>query len=224
MFFFFFSKPYITIVGETIDQTEHRKKLNEVLRGLNKRYETTMTAQFMTTINNEFQGIVCKGEALLPILFELKNQMYPLKLRLGVGLGEIEEESLSEMSITVKGPGYEKARESLDYLRMLANRKQTGHADVRVESTENSGERLCLINTILALLTTIEDSWSSRQREMIYHMMKYKETQTSVAKRLGVTQSTVQKSLTAGNYYVYEEAFQTLNRVFAEIEDIRYEK
>lgn len=224
MFFFFFSKPYITIVGELIGKTEHTKELNKVLQGLNQRYEGTMTAKFMTTINNEFQGIVCKGEALLPILFELKNQMHPWKLRLGVGVGEIEEESLSEMSITVKGAGYEKAREALEYLRTLENRKQTGHADVRVESTENMGERLSLINTILVLLTTLEDSWSDRQREIIYHMMRYKEKQTGVAKRLGITQSTVQKSLTAGKYYVYEEAFQTLNRVFAEIEDTRYEK
>lgn len=224
MFFFFFSKPYITIVGEVIEKTEHTKKLNEVLGEMNKRYEATMTAKFMATINNEFQGIVCKGEALLPILFELKHLMHPLKLRLGVGIGEIEENSLSEMAITIKGAGYEKAREALEYLRILEKRKQTGHADVRVEVTEDPGEKLHLVNTILALLTTIEDSWSDRQREIIYHMMKYREKQTGVAKRLGITQSTVQKSLTAGKYYVYEEAFQTLNRVFAEIEDTRYEK
>ena len=74
------------------------------------------------------------------------------------------------------------------------------------------------------LLTTIEDGWSDRQREIISLMMQRKEKQTDVAKKLGITQSTVQKSLTAGNYYVYEEAFQALSRVFSEIGEERFEK
>lgn len=224
MFFFFFSKPYISIVGEVVDTKEHTKELNEALREMNRKYEATMKAKFMATINHEFQGIVCKGDSLLPILFDLKNRLYPLRVRIGIGIGEIEEESLSEWSITVKGAGYEKAREALEDLRMRKKRKQVGHADVRAAMCEDSSERMNLINTILMLLTTIEDGWSDRQREIISLMMRRKEKQTDVAKKLGITQSTVQKSLTAGNYYVYEEAFQALNRVFSEIGDERFEE
>ena len=224
MFFFFFSKPYISIVGEVIDTSEHTKELNEVLREMNRKYEENMTAKFMATINHEFQGIVCKGEALLPILFDLKNRLHPLRVRIGVGIGEIEEESLSELAITVKGAGYEKAREALEALRMRAKKKQVGHTDIRVEMCDDSGERMRLINTILMLLKTIEDGWSDRQREIISLMMRRKEKQTEVARKLGITQSTVQKSLAAGNYYVYEEAFQELNRLFSEIGDERFEE
>lgn len=50
-------------------------------------------------------------------------------------------------------------------------------------------------------------------------MIKYDDTQTSAAGRLGVTQSTIQKSLTAGNYYAYAEASSTLETIFSEIGD-----
>lgn len=74
-----------------------------------------------------------------------------------------------------------------------------------------------MINTIFTLLSTLETSWSDRQREIIYNMIKYQDTQTTVAKRLGVTQSTIQKTLIAGNYYAYEEATSTLAAIFSEI-------
>lgn len=231
MFFFFFSKPYITIVGEITDKAEagkmeHIKKLDHVLQNVNRRYGENMSAKFMETINNEFQGVLCQGKDILSILLDIKNQMYPLKVRFGVGIGEIKEESLSDLSITAKGPGCEKAREALEYLRTLDNRKQTGITDVRIKAAGdgNENEKLSLVNTILSLLTMIEYSWSDRQREIIYNIMQYKEKQAGVAKRLGITQSTVQKSLSAGKYYTYAEAVQTLNRVFAEIGDKNYEK
>ena len=86
MFFFFFSKPYITIVGEITDKAEagkmeHIKKLDHVLQNVNRRYGENMSAKFMETINNEFQGVLCQGKDILSILLDIKNQMYPLKVR-----------------------------------------------------------------------------------------------------------------------------------------------
>lgn len=48
-------------------------------------------------------------------------------------------------------------------------------------------------------------------------MMQYDEKQAGVAKRLGITQSTVQKSLAAGKYYTVVDAVETLDTVFVEI-------
>ena len=226
MFFFFFSKPYISVIGEPILKTnqkesEYLKRLEEVLCEINQQYEAVISAKFMPTINNEFQGLICEGKQLLSILLEIKYKMQPYHIRFGIGIGEVEEESMNELSIRVKGPGYEKAREAIIYLRELEKRKQTILTDVRVEVAGEPNEKLYLVNTILSLLTTIESSWSDRQREIIYNMMKYGEKQSGVAKRLGITQSTVQKSLTAGKFYTFVDAVKTLNTVFAEIGEHR---
>lgn len=222
MFFFFFSKPYISVIGEVVlkkgqKDSEYQQQLDAVLQEMNLQYEETITAKFMATINHEFQGLVCDGRTLMEILLEIKHKMQPYHVRFGIGIGEVEEESMQELSIRVKGPGYEKAREAIAYLRELEKRKQTIITDMRVEVVGDKNEKLCLVNTILSLLTTIEHSWSDRQREIIYNMMQYDEKQAGVAKRLGITQSTVQKSLTAGKYYTVVDAVETLNTVFAEI-------
>lgn len=92
-------------------------------------------------------------------------------------------------------------------------------SDTYLLTAEERNDRIHLINTIFSLLSTLELSWSDRQREIIYNMIKYDDTQTSAAGRLGVTQSTIQKSLTAGNYYAYAEASSTLETIFSEIGD-----
>lgn len=223
MFFFFFSQPYISVVGEifpskdTEERKRQQKKLHTVLEKLNAKYDTDISAKFMPTIENEFQGLIGKGCNLMPILLEIKNEMYPVRIRFGIGVGEIETDFQSENAITVSGPGYDKAREALKRLQDRDKKKQKAFTDVYVEIAGEGNERIRLINTIFTLLSTIELSWSDRQREIIYNMMKYRDTQTTAAKRHGVTQSTIQKTLTAGNYCAYEEALAALSAIFSEI-------
>ncbi len=230
MFFFFFSKPYISVVGEIVDaqdlhdRAKVQKKLETALEDINRRHEDDISAKFMTTIGDEFQGLVCRGASILAILNEIKNRMHPVKIRFGIGIGEITTEIKEDMAIAAHGPGYEKAREAIRYLRANENKKQTALSDIRVEAVGDHKERMRLINTIFALITALEYSWSDRQREIIYDMMKHQDKQSGAAKRLGITQSTVQKSLTAGKYYTYKEAVDTLEAVFAEIGDDRYDE
>ncbi len=225
MFFFFFSKPYISIVGEVLpakhseENKEQHRKLITVLEKINTEHDEDISAKFMPTIENEFQGLICKGCNLTKLLLEIKNAMHPDKIRFGIGIGEIETDFQSDNAITVSGPGYEKAREALRFLQSREKKKQMAFSDTYVLTAEERNDRIHLINTIFSLLSTLELSWSDRQREIIYNMIKYDDTQTSAAGRLGVTQSTIQKSLTAGNYYAYAEASSTLETIFSEIGD-----
>lgn len=225
MFFFFFSKPYISIVGEILPSKEmeerktRQKKLHSILEKINQEHAEDISAKFLPTIENEFQGLVCKGCNLMRLLLEIKNELYPYKVRFGIGIGEIESDFQSENAITISGPGYEKARESLKILQNRDAKKQKTFTDIHLEIVGEQNERVHLMNTIFSLLTTLESEWSNRQREIIYNMLKYQDTQSTVAKRFGVTQSTIQKTLTAGKYYAYEEALSTLEKIFSEIGD-----
>lgn len=221
MFFFFFSKPYISIVGEIIDsknvknREQIQKQLYGVLDQINQEHEEDISAKFMPTVGNEFQGLICKGANVMKMILEIKNKMYPTKIRFGIGIGEITTEIHSEMSILANGPGYEKAREALEILRSSANKNQSRIADVHLEVVGDNQERTRLVNSIFSLLTTLEYDWSDRQREIICDMMKHQDKQSNVAKRLGITQSTVQKSLTAAHYYTYEDAVRTVEDILS---------
>lgn len=66
MFFFFFSQPYISIVGEVIpsknaeEKRQQQRKLTTVLETINREHDEEISANFTPTIENEFQGLVGK--------------------------------------------------------------------------------------------------------------------------------------------------------------------
>lgn len=230
MFFFFFSKPYISIIGEMVDfknnadSTQIQKKLNTVLKYINREYETGIAGRFMATAGGEFQGLLESGNDLMKIILDLKNKMHPVKLRFGLGVGEITDGLDFEMPLLATGPCKDKSKEALMLLQNHANKNQSGMADVRMEAVGEHSERMRLVNTVFSLLTTLECGWSSRQREIICNIMKYQDHQSDVARRLGITQSTVQKSLTAAHYYTYKDALDTLNTIFSEIGEQTYDE
>lgn len=74
-----------------------------------------------------------------------------------------------------------------------------------------------MLNTILELMTAIKESWSDRQREIIWNMLEYQDSQIDVAKRLKIQQPTVQKSFSKGKYYAYKDALDTIGKAVEEI-------
>ena len=63
-------------------------------------------------------------------------------------------------------------------------------------------------------MTGIKEFWTDRQREIIWDMLEHQDSQTDVARRLGIKQPTVQKSLSKGKYYTYKEGLDIINREF----------
>ena len=74
-----------------------------------------------------------------------------------------------------------------------------------------------MLNTIFELISAVERSWTERQREIIWDMLKHQDGQKNTAYRMGITQSSVQKALAAGNYYVYERALKNIGNILEEM-------
>jgi len=122
-----------------------------------------------------------------------------------------------EIAIGADGPGYYKAREALEYLKQTEKKKQAVRANIRIEAVGKQHPSMELINTIFSLLTVIKDSWTERQRETIWNMLNYQDSQIEVAERLGITQPSVQKNLVKGNYYEYKDAVKVVKKILSEI-------
>lgn len=115
------------------------------------------------------------------------------------------------------GPGYYKAREAIDYLKRNEKKKQMISSDTRVEVECDNKNTMILLNSMLSLITVLKESWSDRQREIIWDMLEHQDNQIEAAKRLQVTQPTIQKSLARGNYFIYKDAVDTIEKVLSEI-------
>lgn len=223
MFFFFFNNPYIAIIGDIKEskklsnRSEVQKKLNLILEDINDKYKEDISSNFIITLGDEFQGLLCNGANTMHILSEIERRMYPVKIRFGVGIGEITTDINKEMSIGADGPGYYKARTAIEYLKNDEKRKETNPADIRFEIDGENQASTIMINTILSLMTVIKESWSDRQREIIWDMLEHQDSQSGVAKRLNIKQPSVQKSLSKGKFYAYKDALNTIVQVLEEI-------
>ncbi len=223
MFFHFHFNPYIAIIGDIkdskkiISRDEVQEKLKKALNDINNKHHEHIASKFTITLGDEFQGLLNNGKNIMAIITEIEMKMYPLRIRFGIGIGQIITEINHEMAIGADGPGYYKAREAVEYIKQNEKRKQASEADVRLEIEGERQETVDLINTILSLMTTIKHSWSERQRQTIWDMLEHQDSQSNAAQRLGIRQSSVQKNLANGNYYTYKEAINTVEKAFGEI-------
>ena len=223
MFFYFLYNQHVAIIGDIkgvsdkASINEAQKKLYDILAEINKKYRKDISSKFIITLDNEFQGLLNNGTSIMRILIDIERLMYPTKVRFGIGIGEITPDIEKKMSLGAEGPGYYRARAALEHIVSNEKRKQTNPSDTRFEIDGDNQSSTVLINTILSLMTVIKESWTDRQREIIWDMLIYQDSQTDLAKRLNIKQPTVHKSLSKGNYYAYKDGLETINEALGEI-------
>ncbi|WP_160688197.1 SatD family protein [Clostridium sp. C2-6-12] len=223
MFFFFFKDSYIAIIGDIknskklSDRNIVQNDLKNLLNNINEKYSKDISSKFTITLGDEFQGLLHDGSNVMNIIEEIQRDIYPVEIRFGIGVGQISTEINLDMAIGADGPGYYKAREGIEYLKKNERKNKTHSSDIRIEIDGDNGEASMMINTILSLLAVIKCSWTDRQREIIWDIMKHNDSQAKCAERLKVAQSTIQRSLINGNYYAYKEAMDTIGNVLKEI-------
>ncbi|MBQ3513978.1 MAG: hypothetical protein IJA32_09320 [Lachnospiraceae bacterium] len=208
---------YIAIIGDIKNskkienRNQIQEKLNSVLKYVNEVYQTDMAAKFIITLGDEFQGLIKSNEHLLDIIKYIQQEMYPIKLRFGIGFGEISTDIFYEAAIGADGPAYYAARKMIEELREQEKKLKKQAADIQISVYNTESFEVAEINTILALMKIIEDGWSEKQRFTIWDMKRNGGSQEECAKRMNTTQSTVARRLAEGNYLTYERARKTVD-------------
>ena len=208
--------PYFAVIGDIkgskklTNRDNIQISLKEILQLVNKRFADSIASKFTITLGDEFQGLLYNSEHLFSILQEIERVMHPVHIRFGIGIGAITTEIDPNLALGADGPAYYNARMAIDYLKRSEKKNQTEAADIRIEAGEGSQLPIDLLNTILLLLAAIKKGWSAQQRQVIGNMLAHRDTQSNIAKRLNIRQPSVQKSLSSGNYYAYQEALHAL--------------
>ena len=221
--FFFYYNPYIAIIGDIKNsrniaaRREVQRKLKDVLQFVNEKYADDIDAKFMITLGDEFQGLLCNGRNVFDIIEYIQQEMYPVAIRFGIGIGEITTDIVAEMAIGADGPGYYNAREAIEELKSDEQRSKTQASDIKVKIQDDKNSVEQMLNTIFMLLDLIKGKWTDRQREIIWELRKNSCNQTECAAKFAISQSSVQRILCSGNYYAYKDAIETIKNVFEEV-------
>ncbi|NLA71847.1 MAG: hypothetical protein GX850_05460 [Clostridiaceae bacterium] len=215
--------PYIALIGDMKDSKTIKnrdavqEKLKSVLFKINSKYLENIASKLTITLGDEFQGLLYSGANIMSIIGEVERTMYPVRIRFGIGVGEISTDIDPELAIGADGSCYHKAREAIEFLKQNERRNQAIEADIRLGVEDGQQTAEDLVNTVLSLMAVIKHSWSDRQRQTIWDMLEHQDSQTNAAQRLGITQSSVQKNLANGNYYSYQEALSSVKAILSEI-------
>ncbi len=124
--------------------------LKSTIVQVNENYGRAIVAPFMITRGDEFQGCVKDLRTAFEIVLELERLLFPLKLRYGIGRGEIQRMG-SNITIEMDGPAFHRASESLQ----VAKKRKYG---IVVSSDDKASDML--LNNIFLLMGAIKSRWN----------------------------------------------------------------
>lgn len=221
---------YFALIGDIINsknisidnalqvRNEVQMKLNTILEEINKKYSDGIAANFLITLGDEFQGLLNSPNYIFEIIETIKLNIFPTRLRFGIGIGDIYTQINRDMALGADGPAYHNARKNIDLIKTLEKGKMNGSVNIMVrEETSLHPHEINLINSNLQLCTFIESNWTLKQRELIKKIRLEKKSQVEAAEILGISQSSVQRRLKAAGFYDYIHGIDTVSIIVKEI-------
>lgn len=156
----------------------------------------------------------------IEIVKYIQRELYPVKLRFGIGIGEISTEINQKAAIGADGPAFYAAREIINFLKNEEKHLKNQAPDIQIEYYNSKSIEIDEINIMLALIKVIEDSWTDKQRYTIWDMMLNGGSQEKCAKRMKTSQSTVARRLLDGKYLIYLKSLKIIGEAMNKLEGI----
>ena len=212
---------YCAMIGDLIQskamESNQREavqlRLKQVLDEINLTYSSYLVSPFLVTLGDEFQGLLTAAEPTLEMMELIDRNLaeYGVRVRYGIGLGEISTSINRERALGDDGPAYHLAREGVAFL------KQENWSGFPV-SIRTKNPDTALLQSICCLLNEMAETWSGVQRQYILDMELMNE-QLLVARKNEVEQSSVSRALKRGHYKTYRQTKETLSEYLLTVYD-----
>ncbi len=176
--------------------------LKKTLRNANKRFADQILVKFAPTVGDEFQGALKSPEKAFDVYTFIKASL-PVPIYCGLGIGEVEV--TAEGSAGLRGTAFYRARSALEVCK-----KKSGSMRIKTANEETQADQL--VNVLLLLMETIENSWTKRQREILSYFRLHPEfTRESLGRQFGITQPTVSEIFKIAHYDAISAAERALS-------------
>ena len=207
---------YIVVIGsirlseKNAAPVSAKAQLLDILHDINNKYAEHVSAKFIITIENEFQGLMNNPKHIMDVIYEINTSLHPIAVRYGVGVGEISTDMNPDMAICADWPAFYSARKALEDVKQTEHRSRTAHTDMKIELSNGNPMKTNVINSALSLMFEQSKQWTDKQRKTIDIFKKSGEKQSTCAKKLNVNQSVISRQLSSANYYAYRDLSRSI--------------
>jgi hypothetical protein len=195
-------------------QSDFRRVRDTTLEELSARHlgEGWIRFPYAVTAWDEFQGLTREISAAPRVIWSLITEFYPLRLQIGVGIGnvEVDLDNDAPLNEAATGEAFYRARNALNTSKKGRDNKH------KASSQADSGNRSVdiFLNTTLHLLDTLVSKATPSQWEVILEYENLGQ-QDRVAEKLGKADSTVSRSLRRSHYWQMIEAVEAMAEFLA---------
>ena len=160
--------------------------------------------RYTVTTWDEFQNIAAAPRHVPRLVFDLRRIFYPLHLRIGVGLGKVDRPIRGPIN-QAGGEAFVLAREALEHLKTGRGERFDRITYVRCGAALVQD----LVNLFFGLQDSLIASVSEKQWRTINAQMA-SPNQDIAARKLGISKSTISRSLRRAHYWQIEAAINSM--------------
>ena len=220
---------YFAIIGDIIasktisNRSEVQNHLKRILDQVNEEYKSNIASRFSITLGDEFQGLLHSAAHLFELLDTIQFQLYPTKIRFGIGVGDMNTEIIQETSMGSDGPAYWSARNAIEKIH---EKNDYGNAKVCLQKYSASIEEEVLLdaaNKTLKLCDRYANSWTKSQYEFVRRIIltyRYGDNgeynQRELAQELDISPQLVNSKVKNTGFSVYVNTKCGLENVLKE--------
>jgi SatD family (SatD) len=211
----------VAVLGDVVASRIHpdrERRLTAIRGALDLANRRVGAAQPLTpTIGDEFQGLyedlVSALDATLVVRLALLGEV---DVRFGIGSGELLGYEASRAPFEQDGPAWWAAREAVDMVRDLEQRRERSRG-LRTRWIDEGGDGpppVGAVNAFLHCRDELVTAMDPRDADILLGLL-VDEPLTSIAKRLGVSVSAVSQRAIRGGLYAIRQAHEELREAVA---------
>jgi len=165
---------------------------------------------YAITAGDEFQTIVRSYERLPELIFDLRERLWPLRLRMGIGIGRVPGRLRGPVN-RLGGEAFQFARTALEGVK----RGEGNKFKVLTGFKTNDAVFDSTANLIYALQDTLLLKNTEKQWQTIAVFRKNRRLQAT-AKAMGLDMSTVSRNLKRGYFWQVEQTMKGMKMLMEE--------
>ena len=187
---------------EIINRVDFQNNLKNKLNLFNSNSKSILSP-YIITLGDEFQALYKSTDEIFTDLFNIWGFLYPVKMRVAIGIDKLATDINKESAIGMDGPAFHVAREGIEKLK---------NKDFSIIQIYDSSKRTDIdyINKSLTLVMSEINDWK-KNTLLIFNEMLNNKAVNDIYPSVGISQRGVYKLINTNKIDYYVDFFKSLN-------------